>query len=104
MVRCDIACAKFTLYRGRFDGPKIIVTTHHDFGCGLECMAKSHYILITETINGVDQMTKRDLMIRLLTRAGHSPAKALQIAIDFERGSEKAQEWIVALERMESRK
>ncbi len=39
----------------------------------------------------------RDEICKLLTDAGHSPAKALEIAIDYERGNDYATKWVAEL-------
>ena len=39
-------------------------------------------------------MSKRQVIIRQLCTVGHSPAKALEIAIEAERGDEHATKWV----------
>ena len=54
---------------------------------GVKCYADSR--------SGLSAMTKQQVY-ELLKRAGHSAAKALEIAIDFERGDEIAKQWVAA--------
>lgn len=39
-------------------------------------------------------MTRQDIY-KMLVKDGHSPQKALEIAIDFERGNATARAWVV---------
>lgn len=45
----------------------------------------------------------RRARINLLVRAGHSPEKAVEIAIDFERGDEFAMKWVRYLEAQDEK-
>jgi hypothetical protein len=43
----------------------------------------------------------RQQVYELLKRVGHSPTKAMEIAIDYERGTKLAQQWVAVMAQEE---